>query len=880
MKGSTIGAAGLLFAASAAGVGAAVDLTGNGLTLSGSDSLKFVVQQVLANTPSAHPNIPGGTSYIGGGQSVGDSAIDANTQQISVGTASIKASVYTGSTVGSLLNIDADGNSATGTGGKEFPITHTTEALLLGLDGLSVLANNTATGAPAAPAGFGLGLAVAGKSFVVHDHSAALDESGPIAPLNDATHPNGFYGTAAEEAAGTSVYTIQSSLDVLRLIYGGLHHDIQRNATNTTLFPAGSSPVGGTFNAASDVRRSLANQWESIFNTGSALSGKGLNHAYRRSDLAGTTNAFVALVGFGGRKIGQLTGTGSNKTTSPFVNDAAAANLTTSNNTGVIALAGARNDLNSAVTNNAGSGDQLDLDPIRRPAQLSGRNSIDQVASPGGTLGLVLPIFFPDPSSFLADVTSVNSPAYPLVLCDAGAFALVATGPSGFDAAPEGPTFLSQSFQPYYIGTATKPPADGAKHFNCLSKQNSKSFGAFATDDGRQFNLPVRDDATGAYLKDLNNRELAAAFYRIRSAGLPSPSTAPTLPGLVRETTSDFQIGHTLVLDDHSIGYAGRGVDLNPTFGSSIAGLWLSGSQSPVIPASVTQFDSTLSTPPTDQNILNLLINPAGTVVAGTVLDTAAHAAVYPLARRTYLTTLVGFSENPKWSVAQGGSGTFDPTAHAVVNGVDQGASTAVRGLQGQEYELAKAFGDSDHLAAALVNNGFVPLPTAAQYVNPAVPPPTVNYTDASGATHYGASGWSGAYALDYPEYDSANPNAKFLATGPGATAGGANADATALSPPVLVSYGVSTAAAQSAAATFADAHFAAAGFADQASAEAEARAYYAPNLTVAGVAYPVHTPWPAGPDPVWASLPGGTLDTQVTDSNSTVHDYFHGFYF
>jgi hypothetical protein len=876
MKGSILGAAGLLVAAGAASVGAAVDLNGNGVTLSGSDTLKLVVQQVLANTPSAHPNIPGGTSFIGGGQSVSDSAVDANSQQISVGTASIKASIYTGTTAGSLLSIDA-----TGSGTKAFPITHTTEALLLGLDGLSILANGTATGAPAAPVGFSLGLAVAGKSFVVHDHSTVLDESGPIAPLNDATHPNGFYGTAAEEAAGTSVYTIQSSLDVIRLIYGGLHHDIQRNASNTTLFPAGSSPVGGTFDAASDVRRSLANQWESIFNTGAALSGKGLNHAYRRSDLAGTTNAFVALVGFGGRKIGQLTGTGSNKTTSPFVNDASAANLTTSNATGVIALAGTRNDLNSVAVNNAGSGDQLDLDPIRRTAALSGRNSVDQVASPGGTLGLVLPVFFPDPASFLTDVTSVSSPAYPLVLCDAGAFALVATGPSGFDAAPQGPTFLSQSFQPYYIGTATKPPADGAKHFNCLSKQNAKAFGAFATDDGRQFNLPVRDDASGAYLKDLNNRELAAAFYRIRSAGQPSPASAPTLPGLVRETTSDFQTGHTLVVDNLSIGFTGRGVDLSPGFGSSIAALWLSGSQSPVVPASAQQFDSTLSTPPADQNILNLIINTTGTVVAGhPPLDTAASAAVYPLARRVYLTTLVGFSENPKWSAAQGGSGTFDPTAHAVVNGVDQGASTAVRGLQGQEYELAKAFGNSDHLAAALVSNGFVPLPTAAQYVNPAFPAPTVNYTDAAGTTHYGSTGWNGTYALDYPEYNASAPTAAFLATGSGATAGGANVDATAISPPVLVSYGVATAAAQSTAVAFANANFAAAGFANAASAAAEASAYYAPNVTVAGVAYPVHAPWPAGPDPVWASLPGGTLDTQVTDSSSVTHDFFHGFYY
>ena len=211
-----------------------------------------------------------------------------------------------------------------------------------------------------------------------------------------------------------------------------------------------------------------------------------------------------------------------------------------------------------------------------------------------------------------------------------------------------------------------------------------------------------------------------------------------------------------------------------------------------------------------------------------------------------------------------------------------RGANTAVRGLQGQEYEVSVAFGDSDHLAAALVNNGFLLLPTAAQYVNPANPAPTVNYTDATGTTHYGVAEWSGTYAPDHPEYDSSNLNAKFLATGPGRDRGRLRTwmrrPSACWSSPRTVRR--RRPGAERRVVAFANAHFAAAGFSSAASAATEASAYYAPNLTIAGVAYPVHRRAPAGPDPVWASLPGGTLDTQVTDSASVTHDFFHGFYY
>ena len=839
-KATRLGAIGLLVAGGAAAVGAStsIDVTGNNRVLSGSDTLKLVVQQVLTNTPAAAPGSgaaptesTNGTYFVGGGQSVSDSAIDKNTQQISVGTASLKNTIYVG------VSIDSDGN-----GSLDLPIQGTTEALLLGLDGLSILGNDTASGVPASPSGVTgtLGLAVANKSFAVHSHNADGSENTTIPPTfpGSATGANANYG-AVSDGAGHWTYTLQSSIDALRLIYGGLHHN-------------GTGGIGD-FNANSDVRRSLANQWEAIFNTNTAVSGTNqLNHAYRRSDLAGTTNAFIALVGFGTRKLGTLTGnvSGTNKTTSPFANDAAAAGLTVGNATGAIVLTNAnnttinndptatdtsasalftylalaRNDVNSVVVNNAGSGDQLDLDPIRRTAARTGLRSLDFVASPGsapsaGTLGLVQTVFYPDTPNIALSQT------YPTVAADPGAFDFLPAGNAGKDSAPVGASFASNLLQPYWLsdgspvtggnvttnhqqldstglhyvtvtvtnakgvrspdvdiavlndGTtnvqlATPPVLFYAHHYNNVSRLNNLPVTAFANDDGRAYNGPVRDDLSGAYVKDNNNRELASGWYKVRSLS-QSTATSPafyTYAPNLQQTNSDFQTGALIAADPKSIGFTGRGVDVSPlttAFNSSIQALWLSGS-------SASGFDPTLSTPPSDQNVLNLLVNPNGAVQPSVpTLNTTATAAVYPLARRTYLATLVGFSENPKWSVAQGGSGTFNPAAVASDGG------PAVRGLQGEEYALAAAFGDSDHVGAAFLANGFIPLPATSAYVGSASPP-AVN----------------GVYALDYPELNSTAPTASYLATGTGATPGGTNRDATIASPPVLKPYGTSSAAA------------------------------------------------------------------------------------
>jgi hypothetical protein len=172
------------------------------------------------------------------------------------------------------VNIDATGGGTANT-----PVQTTTQDLMVGLDGIAVISNTTTSCSNQ--------LAIGG-SFAVTDTSGAAVVNCPGC------------------TAGTSSYVIQDSLDVLRLVYGGMDHE--------------ATPA---FDCNGNVRRSLVKNWASLF-AGSCASGNctgGLTHAWRRSDLSGTTDAFVSLVGFGARGIGTLsTVPNSSKKTNPFCN--------------------------------------------------------------------------------------------------------------------------------------------------------------------------------------------------------------------------------------------------------------------------------------------------------------------------------------------------------------------------------------------------------------------------------------------------------------------------------------------------------------------------------------------------------------------------------
>jgi hypothetical protein len=832
-----IGATCLLVAAGAGVVGASTttDLDGNNRVLSGSDVFKAFTNDLISQFSFGHDNLittvnptltpknPGlgpdssgnssdGTYYTGGGQSVGDSAIAANTQQISVGTASLKSSTYAFTSTGSAGWINADGDSTTNganTGsaaaGKELPIQGTTEALLFALDGLSVLGNVAQAATPN-------GLAVAAKQLVVHHYvpsdarffpgggsggsavvtgktwtlpgvtflatdvggkiaiagaanagnnnifnissvtlpSTIVTTQAPVAETfassvnvtvfasriyvandSDTTFPNTAYGTVG------GVYTFNNSLDVLRVLFGGLHHDGPQNGS--------TDPEQGTFNAGSDVRRSLADSWGTIFAGTVPSPTAKLNHVWRRSDLAGTSNAFVALVNFGARGIGATTGTSTK--TNPFANSGDA--------NGLNAITGlpVQFPLNSTVKSNGGPGDFADYDPIRRVAQTGPNPSttstaavdLEQAAENDSTLGLVLPIFPPDA---LDGAVPTANPVYASKFCTAGKFDLLTPGftPSaaaGTSPGPQGGPFSGDYFLPYFLDTTVSP---SVKHYNCIARStNPHAFAAPTPADNRVFNLAVKSDVDGHYFKDLNGRFLTSSgFYRIHTslsntlvtAGVPSS-------GLVtaQQITADAQEAALIGADPFSLGFTARGVDAAFPLVSALS---LSGEAAL---GAAGQFNPAEASFPTDQNVKNLVI--------------AGADPVYPLARRIYVNTLVGFTENPPWSEAGilkatgvdpgAGTYTFNIAAHAFVppvftwNGsavvpspssVDLGPNTAVRGLQGQEAQIARAFQDSDHVGALADYWGFVPLPSVFEGYS----------TDFQGHPSGGVT------AVDYPE--------------------------------------------------------------------------------------------------------------------------------
>ena len=497
-----------------------------------------------------------------------------------------------------MINYDNDPN--TGTNGNEFATRTNTEDLMVGLDGIVIEANSITACTNE------LANATSANSFQVNDTSGNPVTSCPGCDM-------------------TGHYTLADSIDLLRLVYGGMHHD------------------GTTFDCNGNVRRTLIKSWNTLFTAacGTAQCTGGLTHAWRRSDLSGTTDAFVSLVGFGARGIGTLSTApvGAARKVNPFCNSADATFVPT------VACAGITPSPCTATqacdTNGfcmpasfGGSSDFSDADPIRTTCATgeqvcnSGLSSNGQALTAiSGTLGVVLPILLPDnnPAPAASDV-------YPTQLCSAGKFALVSSG-NNHEKCPGGPNFLGDCFQPFFQANA----AD-TQHFNCIAKSNAHSTGTPTGLDGRAWNLPVKLGAGGGlYNVDANGRENIFSAYRIHV----TTAITGTTP-ICTQTDDTLQIGCLVNSDPCSIGYAGRQADV-PAANEAL---------------SVNHIF------PTDTNISNL-------VTGGT--------PVYPIARRLFFASVVGFSTGK---------------------------------LRGGEAALAGCYEDNNIVKQAIFDNNFVVLPS------------------------------------------------------------------------------------------------------------------------------------------------------------------------
>jgi ABC-type phosphate transport system substrate-binding protein len=636
MRTSFAGAAVLIAGVGAASLAAALtvtDTTGDGLALNGSDTLFDVTQSIIGACPGQFSDFAThGISYLGGGSGVGAGQMDTGAQMISPMSRALKSSEYCA--IGSP--------SSPGL----------TEDLLVGIDGVAISANQTTSCSAASGSANGVGSAAA---FAVTADGTATGGAPATCPGCDASNTYTF------GAGGSALYSGQPSFDALAVLYFGLTHD-------------------GTYNCASPVRKSLIKNWKNLFSSdcaaGDSTCTAGLTHAWRRSDLSGTTDAFVSVLNppggsaTNGKGAGVSVGIGTlstvpaafqSKKSNPFCNSADAN-----------PAAGA-----AAAVSFGGSADFSDLDPVRTNCA-AGDNvcqGFKSFASNGGSfagdLGVVLPILIPDSTSTL------TSDLYPSSACTTQC---IPVAPYKGNQAAFFPGFLCPNGSPPVGGVCFMPFAGSptAPDPRCVVTNTQTKCGDVASGkpDGRRYNLVTvvassqvpTSDRTGnfEFAIDANKRILNGDFFRVHELtaaanNVPNPSAGTT--GLCKENDDTSQIGCLTDSDPCSVGYAGRE-----------AAKSYPGTGSPATPQSAPlKALSVNGTPPftpgadPDAALKNLLAAPGTT-------------PLYPLARRLYVGTIYGFSN-----------------------------------LAGGENELMQCYGNNSVVGPAITSHGFVAVPGGVQ---------------------------------------------------------------------------------------------------------------------------------------------------------------------
>jgi hypothetical protein len=392
----------------------------------------------------------------------------------------------------------------------------------------------------------------------------------------------------------------------------------------------------GTGTCGDDVRKSLLANYANFFSaacpSGTAGCPTGVRHLWRRDDPSGTTDTFNTLIG-GGAATGKFCNVNGG--------------LTVTN--GQVLGGTAKNGF-----------DFQDNDPIRVACSGNGLTAGEQLcgdAAQGhlGTLGMLLTVFVPETSDVPATET------FPVGVCTPGVVAsLPATKSTYTGVCPAGnPSFGGKCFSSMFRN------ADGSLNANCIQVIGTGRCPTLtpAGVDCRGANLWLRHpdgslaiDTSIAASKTAPpvppaGRFYLGAFYKMHVTTKQANGT-----GLCTRPSSTEQIGClSSIADPCTMGYAGRSAsDVAPAVALDVGGV-----------------------PDSNAAIQNLVLNGPFNNPPGSNLTT------YPLARKLYFNSMIGFSH-----------------------------------VTGQELAMAKCYSDDAFMDSAagtpphiIANNGFVQLP-------------------------------------------------------------------------------------------------------------------------------------------------------------------------
>jgi NHL repeat len=559
-----------------AGAGAVAVAALSNNTMLGSDALKA--------TPGLLSLCGGGINYTGGGSVLGEKALIASTSQTVAPMSRFLESAACSA---------ADPSKA--------------EGIAFAADGLSIVVSR------------------------VHRTACDPTSSAPPAASCTSSGPSGLKssGTLVPSTyvlgANSAVTQVTGWRDVLRLMFLGLPNTAGKDPDGTTVAGRALRDCG------SAARQALVNNWGNLFENGCTGSGGSctqLNHVFRPDSFSGAADVLRELI---------------DAKLFPFCNQRFAGDTTpveypTTLSSGApifeeeyqdfdpirrTCVGGGSGDggsLPQPIDNSDGTQTQPDFPPF--PAE--------QVCSPKGALGLVLPI---RPPVFNGETVA---DAYPTKPCVKGTLAFgaapVLPGTTSSTLCPNGDVTLGQSATDYNPATGViansshscliPVAADGDPR--CINGRNNfvspldPPLGVIPASlrDGRVYNLHVRTQA-GSYRSDLqvgSARNIVGDFSRIH-ATRTLIAAAPICPGVgsdgrcCEQLTATEQIRCLTQADPCSFGLtAGTG---------SAFQLQTSG------PAPESDFAASI----------NDIQNEQPCVVGGS----------YPLSRKMYLNTMIGF---------------------------------------------------------------------------------------------------------------------------------------------------------------------------------------------------------------------------------------------